>query len=749
MANSPDGEPLENRVLDWMSRPEYRPAKAKAVARQMEIGQEDYPRFREAVRALLRAGRLVFGGNRSLRTPAPEPPRAGSRGVLARDAAGRFVVRAGPSGPVVRFRAADLGEARPGDTVIYRVIRRRSPATDDPAAMWGRVDAVVSRASSRMVGTLFLRDGQPRVRLDGTTLAHGLRVGDAGAKGARPGDLVVVEILRTPTPEDPHGEGVILEVLGPRGAAGVDLLAVIRNHGLPDTFPTDALAEAHHQAENFREETVTGRTDFTRDFVITIDPVDARDFDDAVFVTRDPKGNWSLWVHIADVGQFVPPGGPLDREARRRATSVYLPGKVLPMFPEAISNHLASLQEGRVRLVKTARVDFDSQGRVTRQSFFEGMIRVKRRLTYEQAQELVEAVNPPAGEEALWSLMALMRELAALLNRRRLGRGALELDMAEPVLEYDDDGKVSGAHWRRQKTSNKIIEEFMLAANEAVARHFDEHKVPFIRRIHPEPEPMRLRSFGRFVQRLGLPLSNPEDRFALQALLGRTSGTPEARAVHIAMLRSMRMAVYSADEDVHYALATSQYCHFTSPIRRYPDLVVHRQLARLMRQGRAPADAQELDVLARHCSDCERRAEAATRELVKRRILAYLADRIGEEYDAVVTGVAEYGIFAQGEQMPAEGRVHVSALGSDNFRLDEEAQALEGKQGGARFRLGDRIRVAVARVDQERLQLDWRLSGIQPSPPPALRAKYPVKVRRPRGKVDKQAPEETKRRGKK
>lgn len=345
--------------------------------------------------------------------------------------------------------------------------------------------------------------------------------------------------------------------------------------------------------------------------------------------------------------------------------------------------------------------------------------------------------------------MALMRELAALLNRRRLARGALELDMAEPVLEYDDDGKVRGAHWRKQKTSNKIIEEFMLAANEAVARHFDEHKVPFIRRIHPEPEPMRLRGFGRFVQRLGLPLSNPEDRFALQALLGRTSGTPEARAVHIAMLRSMRMAVYSADEDVHYALATSQYCHFTSPIRRYPDLVVHRQLARLMRQGRAPADAQELDVLARHCSDCERRAEAATRELVKRRILAYLADRIGEEYDAVVTGVAEYGIFAQGEQMPAEGRVHVTALGADNFRLDEEAQALEGKQGGIRFRLGDRIRVAVARVDQERLQLDWRLSGIQPSPPPALRAKYPVKVRRPRGKVEKQAPEDRKKRGKK
>jgi ribonuclease R len=252
--------------------------------------------------------------------------------------------------------------------------------------------------------------------------------------------------------------------------------------------------------------------------------------------------------------------------------------------------------------------------------------------------------------------------------------------------------------------------------------------------VHPDPEATRLRGFGRFVSRLGLPLDNPEDRFALQRLLEKTSGTSEARAVHIALLRSMRMAVYSADEDVHYALATSQYCHFTSPIRRYPDLVVHRQLGRLMRQGRAPADAQELEVLARHCSDCERRAEAATRELVKRRILAYLADRVGEEYDAVVTGVAEYGIFAQGEQMPAEGRVHVSALGQDYFRLDEEAQALEGKRDGRRFRLGDRIRVAVARVDQERLQLDWRLTGTNPTPKPVAQARYPVKVRRPRSK---------------
>lgn len=732
--NPSEGEPLENRVLDWMSRPEYRPAKAKGLARQMEIGQEDYPRFREAVRGLLRAGRVVFGSNRSLRTPAPEPPRGGSRGVLTRDPSGRFVVKAGPGGPVIRFRAVDMGEARPGDTVIYKVIRRRSPAGEDPSTMWGRVDAVVSRASSRMVGTLFLRDGQARVRVDGTTLAHSLRVGDASAKGARPGDLVVVEILRMPTPEDAHGEGVILEVLGPRGAAGVDLLAVIRNHALPDAFPAEALEEAHHQAENFREDAITGRTDFTRDFVITIDPADARDFDDAVFVTRDGKGHWALWVHIADVGYFVPPGGPLDREARRRATSVYLPGKVLPMFPEAISNHLASLQEGRVRVVKTVRVDFDPKGRVTAQSFFEGIIRVRRRLTYEQAQELVEADKAPAGEEPLWTLMELMRELAALLNQRRLARGALELDMAEPVLEYDEEGRVNGAHWRRQKTSNKIIEEFMLAANEAVARHLDENKVSYIRRVHPEPEATRLRGFGRFVGRLGMELDNPEDRFALQRLLEKTSGTSEARAVHIALLRSLRMAVYSAEEDVHYALATTQYCHFTSPIRRYPDLVVHRQLARLMRQGRAPADAQELEVLARHCSDCERRAEAATRELVKRRILAYLADRVGEEYDAVVTGVAEYGIFAQGEQMPAEGRVHVSALGQDYFRLDEEAQALEGKRDGRRFRLGDRIRVAVARVDQERLQLDWRLTGTDPTPSPVSRARYPVKVRRPRNK---------------
>jgi ribonuclease R len=316
------------------------------------------------------------------------------------------------------------------------------------------------------------------------------------------------------------------------------------------------------------------------------------------------------------------------------------------------------------------------------------------------------------------AVLLRLRDLALVLRGRRLKRGALELTMPEAVLEYDADGKVSGAHFAENGLSHQVIEEAMLAANVAVAEHFGRLDVPFLRRVHPAPNEEKLDQFAQFAGLLGYRVRRPDDRFQLQQVLLATADKPERAAIHFALLRSLKQATYSPVQDEHYALAFQDYCHFTSPIRRYPDLQVHRLLDRWVKAGKAAANEDELKALGEHCSRMERRAETAERELVKLKLLQHLATRIGEQFDAVVTGVAEYGFFAQAETLPAEGLIHISSLTDDYYRFDEDEYALYGSRGGKRYRLGDRVRVAVARVDVQKRMLDFRLAD-RPGDKPA------------------------------
>lgn len=700
---------LEERILAVIGRQSYQPLKPKALARKLDLPSSDFHHFRATLRELAGQHRIEFGKNHTVR---PVRPHGTLTGVFRRNSAGFGFVRPhvldGHVGPDVFVRAEDAGDAATGDEVLVRVTRRPANGALGPR---GVIVRVLERATRQFVGTYHEREGQGYVRVDGTVFSHSVWVGDPGAKGARPDDKVVFEMLRFPSPED-RGEGVITEVLGGRGEPGVDTLSVIRAYGLPDQFPADALEEARASAAAFSEDDLEGREDRTADLVVTVDPVDARDFDDAVSLTIDPRSkHWQLAVHIADVGAFVPSGGALDREARNRGTSVYLPQRVLPMFPEVISNGLASLQQGRVRFVKSAFLDLTPAGQRADARFAEVAIRVRRRLTYGQ---LAAVLNDPEAHERrlggeLVAMLLRMRDLAMILRQRRKRRGALELDMPETELEYDTQGRVSGAHFRSHDVSHQVIEEFMLAANEAVAEHLAEAGVPFLRRVHPAPEPTKLKAFADFARTLGYKIPRETDRFALQRVLERSAGQPEMYAVHYALLRSLKQAVYSPEEEGHYALASDTYCHFTSPIRRYPDLTVHRLLGQWLRRGRARADRTELAALGEHCSKTERRAEAAERELVKVKLLTYLAERLGEEMEAVITGVADYGFFAQGEQLPVEGLVHVSTLADDYYHYEESSHSLTGKRTGRRFRLGDKVRVEVVRVDLQRRQLDFRV----------------------------------------
>jgi ribonuclease R len=335
-----------------------------------------------------------------------------------------------------------------------------------------------------------------------------------------------------------------------------------------------------------------------------------------------------------------------------------------------------------------------------------------------------------------------MRDLALLLHKKRLKRGSLELSMPEAVLEYDEQGRMSGAHFAVHDLSHQIIEEFMLAANEAVAEHFTQYEVLFLRRVHPAPNEEKLEAFAQFADLLGHPIKRPQDRFELQRVLQETADKPERAAVHFSLLRSLKQAVYSPVQDEHYALASQNYCHFTSPIRRYPDLQVHRLLDRWIKQGSASADLDELTALGNHCSKMERRAETAERELVKAKILTYLSGKLGEQLDAVITGVADYGFFALAERFPAEGLVHISSLVDDYYWFDEAGHTLEGKRTKRRYRLGDRVRVVVARVDLPRRMLDFRLvDSSAPAPQPAeskpgpvSNAKKPIRKKGKRGR---------------
>ncbi len=713
-------------VLALVVDPDYEPLTIKGLGRKLKVSDEDYPGFRNAIKHLIKQGKVDLAKNKTIRKA--ELHQGGTvTGTFRRSSKGFGFVRPTTSTSKADqiFIPVDAGrDASTGDEVLVKIVKKAKGPGYNPE---GRVVQVVSRSSGLFVGNYFEKNGSGYVKIDGTTFADPVSVGDPGAKGAKDGDKVALEMARYPTPYR-EGEGVITEVFGPRGQPKVETIAVIRALGISDVFDDDTLLEARQQAKAFQEDEVGTRLDLRDQLTITIDPATARDFDDAITLTRDEKGYWTLGVHIADVSHFVRPGSPLDDTARKRGTSVYLPDRVIPMLPEVISNSLASLQEGHTRYTVSAFMEFNAEGIRTDRQFARSAIKVDRRFAYEQ---VFDVIQNPEGEFAaslypeVREMIARMLELAMILRRRRFQRGALELNMPEVEIDLGDQGEVVGAHLASNDVSHQIIEEFMLAANEAVASHLTAAKVAFLRRVHPDPEPRKLKDFADFARSLGIEIEDPQSRFELQKVLAESAEKPEVYAVHFGLLRSLKQAVYTPEAEGHYALASEDYCHFTSPIRRYPDLQVHRQLTALLADRRPKSDLEELAALAEHCTRTERRAELAERELIKIKLLTYLADHIGRAFHAVIIAVEDFGFFCRLVEFPAEGLVHITALADDYYYLESGTHTLIGRRGGKRYRLGDRIEVTVARVDVDRRELDLTLGPVAEmgnlEPPPSPR----------------------------
>jgi ribonuclease R len=716
---------IKKLILDYLRRPGYEPMRPRQLAKRIGLKKKERARFDDSVATLINRGRVERTEDGRLIATSKDGDAAGLiPGILRRTMNGAWFIpdpppatsnesdetSAPPAQPLedVFIYSEHLADAHTGDRVFIRLSKRRHAG----GRRTGRVEQVIERATRTFVGTYFEEWNQGRVRIDGGVFADPVSVGDPGAKGAVPGDKVVVDMIRFPS-HSQSGEAVLTKILGARGEPGVDLLAIIHEFGLPDEFPEEVLAEARDQAAAFDEADLGDRLDLTGETIVTIDPIDARDFDDAISLQKIEKGHWLLGVHIADVAHFVREGSKLDDEAKKRGTSVYLPGRVIPMLPETISNALASLQQGKVRFTKTVFIEFTPEGVPVRTEFHRSAIKVTRRFAYEEVLPVIQRPEEFRGKvsEKVRQLLHDMHELAMTLRRRRFEHGALELYLPEVKVELDKDGRVSGAKEVEHDESHQIIEEFMLAANCAIATEIRERNITFLRRVHGSPDPVKLQTFAHFVESLGLTLSNHSSRFELQELLNQVKGQSFEQAVNFSLLRSMKQAEYSPSNDGHYALAVDNYCHFTSPIRRYPDLTVHRIIDQLLAgKKNVGLDGMATLRLATHCSMTERRAAQAERDLTRVKLLSFIAGRLDEVFDAVITGVVKAGIYCRCAKYPVDGFIHVSALSDREYLdFDRTTMTITGRTTGFQYRMGDKLQVRVATIDPDERALNWEL----------------------------------------
>jgi ribonuclease R len=620
-----------------------------------------------------------------------------------------------------RFR----GWALPGDLVEIK----RLPPKPGPSSGRGRgpkgakdlndaaaVTRVLKRGREEYVGELS-RDGKAAY----LTLRQGELELDLDVTGVPPeipkGDWIVASAPGLDVDGKEPEPAKFLSHLGGAGTAHLDTLILIKKAGLKEDFSPDTLAEARRLPEAPPEADFAGRLDLRGEVVFTIDGADAKDFDDAVSIERVGRG-WRLGVHIADVSHYVKPGTALDKEAYERATSVYLPDRVLPMLPEALSNGLCSLKPDVPRLTESAIMDFDERGVMTSWKFASSVIKSAKRFTYEAVELWLEKREGLEGAEKarLGKTLDDMKQLALKRRLQRDERGALDFNFPETKVDLDPEGKPIRL-WRRSRLfSHQLIEEFMLAANEAVASELKERNVPLLYRIHENPDEERLAEtlaiLGRM--KLGAPRGDAFTPKDLQKILKRAAGKKEERLVNTLMLRSLRLARYDPNHDIHFGLALENYCHFTSPIRRYPDLLVHRALRAAVMHGKSAgavkAELGDVHAMGLHCSTMERKAEACERDCVKAKQVRFLESHLGEEFEALITSVTNFGLFAEIKDFPAEGLIPLGLLEDDYYVFDPQWMRLEGKKSKRTFSIGDSVRIRVKRADWKSLQVDFEMA---------------------------------------
>jgi ribonuclease R len=695
----------------------HHPATARELIRTLKIPREERVAFKRHLKSLVADGALVVvRGNRygladrmdlivgrlqshpqGFGFVTPERPLEDAKGDV-------FIA------------APNFKEALHGDRVVVRIEAHRADGRVE-----GRIVQILERRSQTIVGRYDVDDSGLGfvVPFDRRVLTD-VYVPRGETREAEPGDMVTVEITRWPTPaRGPLGR--VVEVLGGIDEPGVDTEIILRKHGIPDEHGDEAVQEAQRLGSAVKERDIRSRTDFRHLTIVTIDGEDARDFDDAISIERMPNGHFRLGVHIADVAHYVKEGSALDGEAYERGTSVYFPERAVHMFPEALATGLCSLRPNVDRLVQTCMMEINRKGDVVRHEIHDGVIHSAERMTYTAVNAILTDRDAATIERyrPLVPMFELMRELFHILNARRHGRGSVDFDLPEPKVLLDEEGLVENIVAYERNIAHRIIEEFMLIANETVAHELESNAMPALYRIHEAPDPLKVIEFDEFVTSLGFSLGASQNAVRpahFQTLVEKIRGTPEERPIAFLMLRTMQKARYDAMNLGHFGLAAPTYTHFTSPIRRYPDLVVHR-LLREMRQTRVSDDRREeleddLPEVGRHTSEMERRADEAERELVQWKKVRFMADKVGDVFEGYITGVAPFGLFVELIEHYVEGMVHVTTMADDYYRYSEQAHTLFGENTRKKYRLGDKVSVQVIRVDMERRQIDLGLEDV-------------------------------------
>lgn len=704
-----------DRLLTFMKDEAYKPLTVQEL--EEAFGIEDSSDFKDFVKALVvmeDEGLVVR--TRSNRYGLPEKMNLMKGKVTGHAKGFAFVIPDDKSYDDVFIPPTELNNAMHGDTVLVRLNPHSAGARKE-----GTVVRIIERGLTEVVGTYSESRHFGFVIPDNKKVVNDLFIPKGSSMGAVEGHKVVARITTYPEGRmSPEGE--VIQILGHKNDPGVDILSVIHNHNLPQDFPESVLQQAIDTPEEIREEELTDRRDLRDQMIVTIDGADAKDLDDAVTVTKQANGHYKLGVHIADVSHYVTEGSPIDMEASDRGTSVYLVDRVIPMIPHRLSNGICSLNPKVNRLTLSCEMEVNEKGEVVNHEIFQSVIKTTERMTYTDVNKILVEKDEEVRTryEALIPMFEQMEELAGVLRNKRMHRGAIDFDFKEAKVLVDDEGHPTDVVLRERSVAERLIEEFMLLANETIAEHFHWMNVPFIYRIHEDPNPDKLRRFLEFITNFGYVVKGTGNSIhprALQEIIEAVQGQPEEVVVSTVMLRSMKQAKYDPESLGHFGLSTEFYTHFTSPIRRYPDLIVHRLIRTYLIDKKVNAETREkwnelLPDIADHSSNMERRAVEAERETDEMKKAEYMEDKIGMEFDGIVSSVTSFGIFVE---LPntIEGLIHVSYLTDDYYRYDEKHFAMIGERTGKVFRIGDEITVRVVSVNKDERSVDFEVVGMK------------------------------------
>ena len=706
-----------DQVLALMRERVHHPASARELLQLLKIHRDERTTFKRHLKHLVAAGELIQ--LRGHRFGLPEKMDLYVGRLQSHPAGYGFVT---PERPLdggagdVYISGALMNEAMHGDRVVVRIERIK-----DGGRAEGRVIRILERANESLVGR-YDRDetGMGYVAPFDRKILMDVAIPPGQEGGAAPGDMVTVELTRWPT-ANRGALGRVSAVLGDIDAPGVDTEIIIRKWGIPDAHSPQAVAEAVRLGGSVSERDIRGRTDFRDVVTVTIDGEHARDFDDAITIEKLANGHFWLGVHIADVSHYVQEGSALDREAYERGTSVYFPERAVHMFPSELATGLCSLNPRVDRLVQSCLMEVDRRGEVVRAEFHDGVINSSERMTYAAVNGILTDRDPEllCRYGPLVPMFEQMQELFHVLNDARRRRGSIDFDLNEAEVIIDEGGVVEAIIALQRNVAHRLIEEFMLLANETVASHLEAHGAPSLYRVHEEPDVLKIGKFEEFISGFGFSLGAPLTALRprhFQKLLERIHGKPEEKPIAFLMLRTMQKARYAPENLGHFGLAATSYTHFTSPIRRYPDLVVHRAL-RALRHASLTEEArdewaEDLPEVARHTSEMERRADDAERELLQWKKVKFMANKVGDEFEGYVTGVAAFGLFVELIEHFVEGMVHVSTMADDYYRYVETAHILRGENTHKVYRLGDKVQVQVIRVNMDVRQIDLGLVEI-------------------------------------